>query len=511
MLGRSVGDGVTRWLLAAALVLGGVADAEAAGAQPLRVYMAGDYMPLHGMEDGERVGFEADLARRLAERMGFSGVEFSSQRDTGLSSIDSVARGKVDVALNAVTPTAERARLVGFTRPYVQLEYWLVGRPDGITPHGAPDLRGVAIGVAKGPALDFARAKLRDARLTSARNVGHALELLQSGAVQAVLDEAPAFLGALEAGRVVLLKPVLGTSAVAMAVPRGSESKYDAALAALPLEETWRPWLEGLEAQRREARLFAPRAPEAAAHVTVRATKAYAGRAGEKAVGTLEAGELLPEIKERRGKRVRLDLREHELWVSAADVAGFPEAWFESSTIRPDPGSDEPAQCVDGPCGCLPPDHRSERFVVAIHPAAMKLLDGGALLEAAAERTRLARLRLATALVSRMCDDAGLLEHVQELQHTAECWRGCSQGAEVEGDGCCDCYDRENFEGSAEALELVLRVWSTLADDEAPVDDTAAICGCLEAGRDAFEEHARDAAAPWLRACNLAAGEREAE
>lgn len=96
--------------------------------ETLRVALSGNYLPLHGVGgDMGMIGFEADLAGLLGRNLGRPVVFVNTRKEFGLGAVEAVAAGKVDIGLNSITVTEERAKQVDFTSPYLVLRARLAG------------------------------------------------------------------------------------------------------------------------------------------------------------------------------------------------------------------------------------------------------------------------------------------------------------------------------------------------------------------------------------------------
>ena len=83
----------------------------------LRVGQDAGYMPLYGSdESGNRIGFEVDLARKMAEILGVK-LQFVIVNWDGI--IPALVSGKFDIIFSGMTITPERALRVDFTDPYL--------------------------------------------------------------------------------------------------------------------------------------------------------------------------------------------------------------------------------------------------------------------------------------------------------------------------------------------------------------------------------------------------------
>lgn len=149
-----------------------------------------DAFPPMGFRDkkGEIVGFDIDLAREAAKRMGVE-VEFQPVNwDTIIMEINS---GNIDVIWNGLTITEERQEKISFTKPYIEdKQILVVGKNSPIK--GKADLAGKLVGLQAGSSSKKALA--RDAEtLESIKEVvefstnDEALLALKNGQVEAVI------------------------------------------------------------------------------------------------------------------------------------------------------------------------------------------------------------------------------------------------------------------------------------------------------------------------------------
>ena len=97
-------------------------------------------------DDGEIVGYDIDLAKEVAKRLG---VEFKAQPiDWGAKEME-LNTGKIDCIWNGFTMTKEREEALAFTKPYLKNAQVLVVRSDsGIT--SLQDMAGKTIALQSG-------------------------------------------------------------------------------------------------------------------------------------------------------------------------------------------------------------------------------------------------------------------------------------------------------------------------------------------------------------------------
>jgi ankyrin repeat protein/ABC-type amino acid transport substrate-binding protein len=196
----------------------------------LRVALSGEYMPLHGFKDGVATGLEAEIAQRLARRLGATVVFVDTRRELGKGSVEAVASGEVHIALNSITPTPEREKLVAFTSPYLLMRYRLAARPEAVV-GGLGELRGRVAGTAL--ALRAVESALPAARRVPAPSTAAALKLLLAGKADFVAEEEVGLALAIQQMPMKLVGASFGESPLAIAIPKGAAWRYEQALEAL--------------------------------------------------------------------------------------------------------------------------------------------------------------------------------------------------------------------------------------------------------------------------------------
>ena len=269
----------TRSFAAILPALLGLASAGALAApDPLRIGMSGDYPPMHAWVDGEATGFEADVGRLLGEALGRP-VAFVDPRRLGMSTLEAVAAGEIDLGMSAITPTPARDAIVDFTAPYATLRYRLAGLGDGssVDPNAA-------IAVSSALAEQAVRESLPMAAVVRTRSSAEALAVATAGEVIGYVDEDVGLIRKLSGTPLSLLPDDLGASPIAAAIGPGVDpAPFDAAIEAhaeaiAALFARWRVGQPAVEPA-------SPRAadPEAIASAFVdrHLARASAGAAGE--------------------------------------------------------------------------------------------------------------------------------------------------------------------------------------------------------------------------------------
>lgn len=216
-------------------------------AKPLRVAMWGDYMPLHGFAGNRPIGFEAELAYTLGAYLKRE-VLFVDPRKKGMSSIDAVARGEADIAINAITPTPEREKLVAFTKPYYAMPYRVMRWGyDWIT--DCRELASKRVAAPEGPAFTALQAIVGE-KAISAPSLKAAMDLLTAKKADYIFGEEAGLIGLGRSNGADLhlsLCP-LGAAQYSIAAPKSEVKIYNEALTALAptiseLVKWWTPEL----------------------------------------------------------------------------------------------------------------------------------------------------------------------------------------------------------------------------------------------------------------------------
>jgi len=160
----------------------------------LRIAIAAEnFLPWIGRgENGELLGFEVDIATKLAEDMGVE-PKFVERPFGDL--IGTLAANEVDVIISALSITSERARRVMFSRPYGQTDLELVVALDAL-PEGAADqsydMKGIKIAVIQHTTSeDEGRQRFQEAEIVPFADFNEARDAFLAGEVNAVIASKP--------------------------------------------------------------------------------------------------------------------------------------------------------------------------------------------------------------------------------------------------------------------------------------------------------------------------------
>lgn len=124
--------------------------AEAKKRGTLRIGMEGSYPPFNyrNVKSGALEGFDVELAKALAERLGLL-PEFVTGEWSGM--LAGLQAGRFDVVINNVGMTPERQQVFDFSRPYSQTRPQLIMRKDDQRHFASlEDLKGKKLGMGQG-------------------------------------------------------------------------------------------------------------------------------------------------------------------------------------------------------------------------------------------------------------------------------------------------------------------------------------------------------------------------
>lgn len=228
--------GVLLLLLAA---LPAAADSLAAIKQrgTLRVGCEGTYSPFcYQDENGQLVGFDVEVARAVAEKMGLKADYFPSKWEGILAALES---GRFDVVVNQVTISDERKKVYDFSQPYTYSGLQMLVRKDRLKDiKGPEDLAGKKVGVLLGTnheqwLREHTKATIQTYDEDATRNAD-----LLSGRIDAIVNDR-LIVGAtlkIYGGNIVPTGPLLTETRQAIAMKKGNPdlvAAVDQALSAL--------------------------------------------------------------------------------------------------------------------------------------------------------------------------------------------------------------------------------------------------------------------------------------
>lgn len=153
------------------------------------------YPPFEFEEGGEYTGFDMDIIREVAGGLGLD-VAIKDVGFDGLQSGASLAAGQCDIGASAMTITEAREENIDFSEPYYDsLQSLLVPKDSEVK--ALADLAGKRVGVQQGTTGEaYAREHLpKDTEILAYPSDAELFPALQSGGVDAVLQDLPVNLG----------------------------------------------------------------------------------------------------------------------------------------------------------------------------------------------------------------------------------------------------------------------------------------------------------------------------
>lgn len=165
-----------------------LADVKAAGV--LRIGTEGTYAPFTYHDgSGELVGFDVEIGREVAERLGVR-AEFIEGRWDGL--IAGLDANRYDAVINQVGITEERKAKYDFSEPYIASRAALIVREDNSEIDSFDDLSGKRS--AQSLTSNYARmAETAGAELVATEGFDQAIQLVVAGRADATINDSLSF------------------------------------------------------------------------------------------------------------------------------------------------------------------------------------------------------------------------------------------------------------------------------------------------------------------------------
>ncbi len=173
---------------------------------------------------GELEGFDIDVMKAIGQAAGLT-VKFQSLPFDGI--IPGLQAGTVDAAISAITITPERAKTISFSRPYFKAGLAIAVKEDNNNITSLDSLQNKKIAAQIGTTGAQNAQKISGAEVTTFDSAPLALQELVNGNVDAVINDAPVTLYAINSGNIKGLKVVgqlLTEEFYGIAAPK--DSKY---------------------------------------------------------------------------------------------------------------------------------------------------------------------------------------------------------------------------------------------------------------------------------------------
>ncbi|MDO4936504.1 MAG: basic amino acid ABC transporter substrate-binding protein [Sutterellaceae bacterium] len=140
------------------------------------------------IETRQYVGYDVDIIRAIGKAEGFE-VEVKNLAFDGL--IPALKTGNIDIAINDITITPERAKSVDFSHRYYIAGLGIVVNADNTTITKAEDLEGKRLAVSIGSTGEAASRKIKGAKVRIFNQLNECYLELRNDGVDAVVNDIP--------------------------------------------------------------------------------------------------------------------------------------------------------------------------------------------------------------------------------------------------------------------------------------------------------------------------------
>lgn len=198
-----------------------------------------DYPPyeFHVIKDGVDtiVGFDIEIAKAIAADLGVE-LEFKDMAFNGL--LAALEANGVDFIIAGMTPTAERALSVDFSKVYyTAIQGVMINAKDADTIKSVADLNGKIVGVQKGTTQEqIAMEQIEGAEVKGLGKMADLILQLKNGNVDAVVAELPVGTAYASNNEDIMVADITldsGDSGSAIAIQKGNEALVEAVNATL--------------------------------------------------------------------------------------------------------------------------------------------------------------------------------------------------------------------------------------------------------------------------------------
>lgn len=216
-----------RTFLTAAIAAAALANvpAWAKEKRKLVVGMDATYPPFGSQDSKTRqyVGYDVDIIRAIGKAEGFE-VQVKNLAFDGL--IPALKAGNIDIAINDITITPERAKSVDFSNRYYIAGLGVVVNADNTTIRQAKDLEGKRLAASIGSTGEIAARQIKGAKVRVFNQLTECYLELRNRGVDAVINDIPTndyYVVTAGRGKVKALPVALTTEDLGIAVKRGNK------------------------------------------------------------------------------------------------------------------------------------------------------------------------------------------------------------------------------------------------------------------------------------------------
>lgn len=214
-----------------------------AKAPALRVALSNNLLPLHGFNKGKATGFEADMARLLAKKMGRS-VEFVDLERLEKGSFDALENEDVDISVNSIPSASKVNAGMDLSDPYLTLHFRLAGKQGAKLTD--PTTTTVKIAVLDRAARDLLKKRMPQAKFVPQNSIKAAVAALMRGEVQFIGHDVAVLSEAIKGTKLSLLSQAFGDLPLSIAVRSADLALYNKLLkrSKKQLAKLQKKWLE---------------------------------------------------------------------------------------------------------------------------------------------------------------------------------------------------------------------------------------------------------------------------
>ena len=190
----------------------------------LVVGMDATYPPFGSQDTKTRqyVGYDVDIIRAIGKAEGFE-VEVKNLAFDGL--IPALKTGNIDIAINDITITPERAKTVDFSNRYYIAGLGVVVNAENTTITRADDLEGKRLAVSIGSTGEIAARRIKDAKVRVFNQLTECYLELRNDGADAVINDIPTndyYVATAGRGKVKSLPVALTREDLGIAVKKGN-------------------------------------------------------------------------------------------------------------------------------------------------------------------------------------------------------------------------------------------------------------------------------------------------
>lgn len=154
----------------------------------MTIGLEGTYSPYSYRKNNRLTGFEVDLGRAVARKMGLKARFIPTKWDSLIAGLGS---GKYDVVMNNITQTPERAKQYNFSTPYIKSRYALIV-PNNSKIKNLKDIKGKKV-VAGTGTNNADVVKRYHGRLTPNGDFASSLDMVKQGRAAATVNSREAW------------------------------------------------------------------------------------------------------------------------------------------------------------------------------------------------------------------------------------------------------------------------------------------------------------------------------